>query len=172
RTVLTRLLAALLLPLWRDALAGVLALGEKASGDVYSPTDVTLLGTVANKVSSELVRFDRDELLRQERAMSASLGQYVPAPVAARLAAGLEVGADERELSVLFVDIRGYTAYSEQREAGAVFSVVNRYTEAVAEIIRAEGGTVVEFLGDGLMAVFGAPEPLPKHARAAVRAAR
>ena len=49
--------------------------------------------------------------------------------------------------------------------------MVNRYTEAVSAVIQRRGGTVVEFLGDGLMAVFGAPEPMPDHARAAVQAA-
>ena len=73
---------------------------------------------------------------------------------------------------MLFVDIRGYSTLSEGRGAGAVFSLVNRYTEAVSAVIQRRGGTVVEFLGDGLMAVFGAPEPLPRHARAAVEAAR
>jgi len=72
---------------------------------------------------------------------------------------------------VLFVDIWGYSAFSEQQEAGTVFSMVNRYTEAVSAVIQRRGGTVVEFLGDGLMAVFGAPEPMPEHAREAVRAA-
>jgi adenylate cyclase len=72
---------------------------------------------------------------------------------------------------VLFVDIRGYTTFSETRTADAVFSMVSRYTEAVSAVIQRRGGTVVEFLGDGLMAVFGAPEALPEHARAAVEAA-
>ena len=49
--------------------------------------------------------------------------------------------------------------------------MVNRYTEAVSAVIQRRGGTVVEFLGDGLMAVFGAPEPMPDHARVAVEAA-
>ena len=49
--------------------------------------------------------------------------------------------------------------------------MINRYTEAVSEVIQRRGGTVVEFLGDGLMAVFGAPEAMPQHARAAVQAA-
>ena len=52
-----------------------------------------------------------------------------------------------------------------------MFSMINRYTEAVSAVIQRRGGTVVEFLGDGLMAVFGAPDPLPDHARVAVEAA-
>jgi adenylate cyclase len=53
-----------------------------------------------------------------------------------------------------------------------LFSVINVYTEAVSAVIQNCGGTVVEFLGDGLMAVFGAPDPYPDHAAVAVRAAR
>ena len=84
---------------------------------------------------------------------------------------GQTIEGGEREVAVLFVDIRGYTTYSEGRRAGTVFSMVNRYTEAVSAVIQRRGGTVVEFLGDGVMAVFGAPEPVPDHARAAVEAA-
>ena len=104
--------------------------------------------------------------------MSGGLRRYVPEPVAVRLERGQPIEGGEHDVSVLFVDIRGYTAYSEQQEAGTVFSMVNRYTEAVSAVIQRRGGTVVEFLGDGLMAVFGAPEPMPQHAREAVRAAR
>jgi adenylate cyclase len=52
-----------------------------------------------------------------------------------------------------------------------VFSMVNRYTEAVSAVIERRGGTVVEFLGDGLMAVFGAPDAIQDHARVSVQAA-
>ena len=61
---------------------------------------------------------------------------------------------------MLFVDIRGYTTYSESREAGEVFSVINRYTEIVSSLVRERGGSVVEFNGDGMMAIFGAPTEL------------
>jgi len=153
-------------------LAAAIFLGAKRSGDIYTPTDLTLLAAVADKVSGELQRFDTAVILREEREMSEGLRRYVPEPVAARLERGQPIEGGEREVSVLFVDIWGYTAYSEQQAAGTVFSMVNRYTEAVSEVIQRRGGTVVEFLGDGLMAVFGAPEPLPQHARAAVQAAR
>jgi len=173
RRVLEHLQAGVLLPLKRaGALAGFVWLGRKRSGDVYTATDLALLGAVADKLSGELLRFDEAEVLRQERQMTEALRRYVPEPVAARLAVGREIEGGERDVSVLFVDIRGYTSYSEGQGAGDVFSVVNRYTEAVAAVIRAHGGTVVEFLGDGLMALFGAPEALPQHERAAVQAGR
>lgn len=152
-------------------LAAAICLGPKRSGDVYTATDLALLAAVAEKVSAELLRFDAADILRHERAMSEALRRYVPEPVALRLTRGQSIDGGEEDVSVLFVDIRGYTTYSEQQTAGTVFSMVNRYTEAVSAVIQRRGGTVVEFLGDGLMAVFGAPEAMPDHARAAVQAA-
>ena len=162
----------MLLPVRRGAdLAAVICLGAKRSGDIYTATDLALLAAVADKVSGELLRFDTAAILGQERPMSEALRRYVPQPVVARLTRGQSIEGGERDVSVLFVDIRGYTTYSEAQAAGTVFSMVNRYTEAVSAVIQRRGGTVVEFLGDGLMAVFGAPDSLPDHARASVQAA-
>jgi adenylate cyclase len=73
---------------------------------------------------------------------------------------------------VLFVDLRGYTSLSESREAEQIFGAINRYTEAVSRSVRNHGGTVVEFNGDGMMAVFGAPNSLANKEAAALAAAR
>ncbi|MGH7786170.1 MAG: adenylate/guanylate cyclase domain-containing protein, partial [Candidatus Binatia bacterium] len=165
-------LGAALLPVRRGAaLAAAICLGAKRSGDIYTATDLALLAAVADKISGELLRFDTAVILEQERHMSEALRRYVPHPVAARLTRGQTIDGGARDVSVLFVDIRGYTTYSEAQAVSAVFSMLNRYTEAVSAVIQRRGGTVVEFLGDGLMAVFGAPEPLPDHARIAVQAA-
>ena len=149
----------------------LVCLGPKRSGDVYTPTDLALLAALADKLSGELQRFDAAEVLRQERAMQEALRRYVPDPVIGLLANGEDIAGGEREVSILFVDLRGFTSYSEQHDSGSVVSIVSRYTEAVSGIIRDHGGTVVEFLGDGMMAVFGAPVSLPEHAAAAVRCA-
>lgn len=172
RAAVSRVPAVALVPVRRDGeLLAAICLGAKRSGDVYTATDLALLGAIADKVAGELLRFDAAVILQQERDMSETLRRYVPEPVVARLARGQSIDGGEQDVSVLFVDIRGYTTYSEQRTAGAVFSLINRYTEVVSSVIQRRGGTVVQFLGDGLMAVFGAPEPLPEHARAAVQAA-
>ncbi len=154
-----------------DKPVALVCLGPKRSGDVYTPTDLALLAALADKLSGELQRFDAVEVLRQERAMQEALRRYVPDPVVGLLANGEDIAGGEREVSILFVDLRGFTTYSEQHESGSVVLIISRYTEAVSGIIRDHGGTVVEFLGDGLMAVFGAPTALPDHAAAAVRCA-
>jgi class 3 adenylate cyclase len=173
RAALATLGSAVLLPIQRAGeLAAFVCLGAKRSGDVYTPTDLSLLTAVADKTSSELQRFGEAEVLRQGREMQEALRRYVPGAIAEQLASGRDLTPREREVAVLFVDIRGYTALSQERRAEDIFSTVNRYTETVSRLVREHGGSVVEFNGDGMMAVFGAPEELPGKERAALRAGR
>jgi class 3 adenylate cyclase len=147
-------------------------LGEKKSGDIYTNTDLTLLTSLARTLSSHMLRFDEAELLERAQATQARMRRYVPGAVADAIAHGDELDTGEREVSVLFVDIRGYTSIADGRKATDIFSTVNRYTETVSSIVNRRGGVVVEFNGDGMMAVFGAPRPLEGKEGAAVRAAR
>jgi class 3 adenylate cyclase len=143
-------------------------LGPKHSGDIYSPTDLAWLGAVAGKVADRLLALDATTVAAQARSMQEALRRYVPGVVADRLASSQGIEASEREVTVLFVDIRGYTGFSETRQAEEVFRTVNRYTETVSQLVQGRGGTVVEFHGDGLLAVFGAPDALEMMERAAV----
>jgi len=163
--------ASVLLPLRRgDRVDAFVCLGEKGSGDVFTSTDLALLDTLADRLSLELRRFDEASLRRAEIERQEALGSYVPAAVSEQLARGAAPEPGEREVSVLFVDIRGYTSFSEGRRADEIFRTVNAYTQEVSRIVRAHGGAVVEFHGDGLMAVFGAPDELPQKEDAALGA--
>jgi class 3 adenylate cyclase len=170
RAALDSLGAAVVLPLGR--LTAFMCLGQKRSGDVYTVTDLALLAAIAEKMSGELRLFDEADIRRQAQAMQDALRRYVPGAIAAQVVSGGTLEAGEREVSVLFVDIRGYTTYSEGRTAAEIFSTVNRYTETVSQVVRHYGGTIVEFNGDGMMTVFGAPESLAQKERAAVEAGR
>lgn len=127
---------------------------------------------MANSVSTQLDRLEDAEIARDARAMQQELRRFVPGAVARELEAGADLEPRERAVSVLFVDLRGYTAYSESRRAREIFSTVNRYTTTVSAIVDKLGGSVVEFNGDGMMAVFGAPAALADKERAAVAAGR
>jgi class 3 adenylate cyclase len=164
--------AALLVPLRpRGALVGFVCLGEKRSGDVYTAQDRALLASIGEKASDELVRFHELELREAERALSARLRRYVPGAIAETIERGGSLAPGEREVSVLFVDVRGYASFAEPRTPEAIFEAVSVYTRAVSEAVREGQGTVVEFNGDGMMAVFGAPLLLPDKERAAVETA-
>lgn len=173
RAGLTGLGAAVLVPIVREGtLLAFVALGRKVSGDVYTSTDLALLGVLGSSVSASLSRFGDEELLREARTLQDRLRQFVPASIADQIVRGRDVEAREREVSILFVDLRGYTSLTEGRVAEEIFGLVNRYTETVTRAVSEHGGTVVEFNGDGMMAVFGAPEPLPDKERRALAAAR
>jgi adenylate cyclase len=100
------------------------------------------------------------------------LRRFAPPALADRIERGEGIDKGEQEVSVLFADLRGYTAFAERRKPGEVFEVLSRYAALLARVVGDYSGQVVDFLGDGLMAVFGAPDALPHNARAAVAAAR
>ena len=164
--------AALLLPIRARQLDAFVVLGRKRSGDIYTSTDHAMLARLADQVAAQLRGYDQEALVRESRALQEKLRRYVPGAVAQQLASGREAVSGACEVSVLFVDIRGYTRFAEGRPSDEIFSTLNRYTQIVSKHIAGRGGSVVEFNGDGLMAVFGAPNRLPDKERSALAAAR
>jgi len=169
RAALETVSAAVIVPVGRgDVLNSFLCLGPKRSGDIYTPTEAALLTAVAASLSQRLLRLDADALLAEARGLQESLERYVPAPLARNLAEGREIASGQRDVTVLFVDIRGYSGLVERSPLEEVHAVLNAYSERISSITREEGGVVVEFGGDGLMIVFGAVTDAPRKARAAV----
>lgn len=108
----------------------------------------------------------------QERERVLDLfGQHVSPQVARALLAG-EPAQASREVVVLFLDVRGFTAFSAARRPDEVVAYLDALLGPLMNTIRAHRGVVDKLLGDGFMAVFGAPEPDPDAAPNAVRAAR
>jgi adenylate cyclase len=99
---------------------------------------------------------------------------YIPRSLVAKLVRSGEIGiAEPREaiVTVMFTDIAGFTALSEQMSAAESAKLLNHHFAALCHAVDAQGGTVDKFLGDGMLAFFGAPDQLKGHAAAAVRAA-
>ncbi|OCB29495.1 cyclase [Mycobacterium malmoense] len=111
--------------------------------------------------------------LAERQRLQAAFGTYVDPGLAARL---LEQGDDvfsgeRREVTVMFVDIRGFTSFAEANTAEETVSRLNELFTIVVPAVVDAGGHVNKFLGDGALAVFGAPNDLAEHADAAVTAA-
>jgi class 3 adenylate cyclase len=173
RAVLETLGAEVVVPLLRETqVIAFTCLGGKHSGDIYTASDLALLASVSQRCEDVVARLDLETLALEAQAMQSALRRYVPGAVANRVLAGDALEPTEREVTVLFVDIRGYTGLAERLGTEDVFATLNEHTERVSRIVKANGGTIVEFNGDGMMAVFGAPDPLPKKEQAAVEAAR
>jgi adenylate cyclase len=113
--------------------------------------------------------------LRERRRLRASFGGYVSPSVMEEILAGRihpEMAGSKRFVCVLFSDIRGYTTRSERMTPEQVIGFLNRYFERTVALIHERGGAVTSFMGDGIMAVFGAPKPLGNPCREAFEAAR
>jgi adenylate cyclase len=102
--------------------------------------------------------------------------RFVPEPVVDEVLKNvdedLRLGGELQVVTVLFSDIRGFTTFSETREPDEVIEVLNRYLTSMTDVILRHGGTLVAFMGDGIMAAFGAPIPMDDHADRAYAAAR
>ena len=82
------------------------------------------------------------------------------------------LGGERMDATVLFSDLRGFTTFAEARDPEQVIEVLNRYLTAMSDAILDHGGTLVAYMGDGIMAVFGAPVAADDHADRALAAAR
>jgi adenylate cyclase len=115
------------------------------------------------------------EAIERERVRDV-FSRFVPGDVVEQVLAkaddNLRLGGVERDCTVLFSDLRGFTSFSETQPAARVIDVVNYYLNEMTEAILDAGGTLVAYMGDGIMAVFGAPLEQNDHSDRAVRAAR
>lgn len=136
----------------------------------FSEDDGGLLATFADHVVvaiENLRLYETVELQRTELARFAPQVAALPSSdEGERLLAG-----HRREITALFCDLRGFTAFAETAEPEEVLGVLREYHAAVGELVTAHGGTVEHFAGDGLMVFYNDPVPTPDHELAAVRTA-
>lgn len=127
--------------------------------------ELTDLGVAFNEMA---------EGLRKKELLQDSFGRYVSPEIAEMIfqsAAGPWLEATRREVTVLFVDIRGYTHYAEHTAPGVVIEMLNQFFGLATEAIIRNGGFINKFLGDAIMAIFGAPAVQPDQAYRAALAA-
>ncbi len=124
-----------------------------------------LLGKYFDKMAEEL---------KERQVMRDLFGRYLSEDVARSVLSrnqSFELGGQEVVVTVLFCDLRDYTTISERLSPIQMVSMINEYLGVMNEIIDEHHGCVIEFLGDGILAVFGAPQAYPEHAEMAVRCA-
>jgi adenylate cyclase len=145
------------------------ALARVADGelDVRAPVyDGTQIGQLQAGFNLMVTGLAERERLRE------ALGTYVdPAVAELILADGTSLAGEEVEVTIMFVDIRDFTGFAERAPAPEVVASLNALFDLIVPIINGHGGHVDKFIGDGLLAVFGAPRRQPGHADAALAAA-
>jgi adenylate cyclase len=135
---------------------------------IYQPLAVALTGALC------VAYVARAESAHKKHILSV-FGRYVSKDVVQHLLASkgaLELGGQERELSALFVDIRGFTAISEKLSPHQVIDFLNHYFGSMTDMVFKNNGTLDKFIGDSIMAVFNSPHDEPDHAFKAVKTAR
>ena len=110
--------------------------------------------------------------LRERDKLRVTMGKYMTEEVLEHVLAGeVELGGKTLELTVLFCDLRDFTTLSEKKTAQQIVALLNEYFTHMVDCVLGEGGVVDKYIGDNIMAVFGAPVTRPDDARRAVRAA-
>lgn len=126
---------------------------------------------IANSRNYEALRVAKE---RETTMLRGTFERFVPPSVVERVInqpESLQLGGKRQEISVLFADIRGYTAWSENAPPELVVETLNRYLSVAAEVILAWEGTLDKFFGDGIMAIFNAPNSQADHVHRAADAA-
>ena len=159
------LLAGTLL-LW---LAGTVA---SASLDWFAP----LLGGVTAAVAAFLIGLGLRTFVidRERRRMALALSRYLDVHLAQKLMESdqpPELGGETREVTIWFSDIAGFSTVAETMDAKELVAQLNAHFTLIGQAIEAEGGIIDKYVGDAVVAIFGALVPLPNHAAAAMRAA-
>jgi adenylate cyclase len=168
-------------PIWdENKVIGVLYADGNISVD-DSPDlreeDISFFSTLANLLASSVQRWLLTRKLRNEEVIRQRLERYLsPAVVQHMMKTGsLENGRltpKESEISILFADIVGFTALSERMNPSEIAELLNSFFEEMLQEVFAGGGTLDKFIGDCIMAFFGAPEPQPDHAERALSVAK
>jgi adenylate cyclase len=169
--------SAMCAPLWsRDSVIGVIHVDSPMHVGSFTEKDLDLLTALANFAAVAIERARLRERVEEERRIRGRLERYHSPQVIEEIIAHAEAtGAREvaltKSVTVLFADLVGFTSWSEKMAAGELASLLTRFFTLASEAIFSQDGTIDKFIGDAVMAFFGAPIDQPDHAVRAVSAA-
>jgi len=140
----------------------------------FKPDDLELISAVAAQTAIAVENARAHERLAREEVARANYSRFLPEYVVKQMLENpdsFKLGGVNQTITILFADIRGFTRISEHAPPEKIVGLLNRYFSAMTDIIFAHGGTLDKYLGDGLMALFGAPTATPEDASNALNAA-
>lgn len=140
----------------------------------FSEDHLELISAVGAQIAVTVETVKAHRRLAREEVARANYSRFMPEYVVKQLLDNpnsFRLGGINQTITVLFADIRGFTALSERENPEKIVGLLNRYFSAMTEIIFAHGGTLDKYIGDGLMAIFGAPTATPEDPLNAVKAA-
>lgn len=160
--------------LHNNNLYGILHLDTQDTTGAFTEKDLQLLTGIANQAAVSLENALLARKLEEEAASRAKFQRFLSPSLVEQVISGklaLKPGGELRECTVLFSDIRGYTSIAEKYEAQDVVAMLNEYFELLVDVVFKHEGTLDKYIGDSVMAVWGAPVHQPDAAIRAVSAA-
>ena len=170
--------SAMCVPLWSETdTQGLLYLDNLFDAHAFTEEELELVTAVANQVAIGTRQIRLAEQIRDEAIIRANLSRYHSPDVVEMIlrqsregrSVGIEVA--EEVVTVLFADISGFTSMSERLSPAEVAELLNQFFERTTRAIFSYKGSVNKYIGDAIMAIFGAPIPTDNHPELAVRAA-
>ncbi len=163
-------------PIWeRDSIVGVIYVDKAEGTNTFNEEDMYFLSAFANQAAVAITNAKLFDDVRREERLRTSLQRYLSPNIVDDMVrnSGLSMalGGEKRKVSVLFCDIRGFTTLTEKEPVETIVSLLNEYFSAMSDVIFANHGTLDKFIGDAIMAIYGAPLEVPDQAYKAVKTA-
>jgi adenylate cyclase len=169
--------SAMCAPLWnRDSVIGVIHVDSPLHVGTFTERDLDLLTALANFAAVAIERARLHDRVAEEKRIRGRLERYHSPQVVDEIIADVQATGSFKEVrtksvTILFADLVGFTSWSEKMEAADLARVLNRFFTLASDAIFSQDGTIDKFVGDAVMAFFGAPIDQPDHpARAAAAA--
>lgn len=169
--------SAMCAPLWnRDSVIGVIHVDSPLHVGTFTEKDLDLLTALANFAAVAIERARLHERVAEEKRIRGRLERYHSPQVVEEIIADAEAtgsfkAARTKMVTILFADLVGFTSWSEKMAAQELASLLTRFFTLASEAIFSQDGTIDKFIGDAVMAFFGAPIDQPDHAARAITAA-
>jgi adenylate cyclase len=164
--------SAMCAPLWKgDKVIGIVHIDSPMASNTFGEADLELLSALGNYAAVAIEQASLNRKVQEEKVRRERFEKYFSPAVAERIMSEGEKDVQELEVSVIFADIVGFTQMAEKMEPQLVSQLLNEYFSRMADVVLEYDGTLDKFIGDCIMAVFGAPYPQEDHAERAVRVA-
>jgi adenylate cyclase len=164
--------SAMCAPLWKgQKVIGIVHVDNGAHAGIFTPEDLELLTAMSNYAAVAIEQAALNDKIREEQSARERLEKYFSPSVVTRILSEGERDVEELEATVVFADIVGFCGLAEKMNPRDVAQLLNDYFSRMVDAVFEHEGTIDKFIGDCIMAVFGAPYAQPDHAVRAVRAA-
>lgn len=160
--------------IYKDRIFGLFYVDCLSKPYAFSKEELDIFSVVAAEAAISYDRAHSHAELSRRTVERKALERYMSSVVVEKILTSpgeIRLGGENQVATILFADIRGFTSLSESMAPGQVVELLNEYFSEMTDLIFDNGGTLDKYLGDGIMALFGAPWPKPDDAQRAVKTA-